>query len=363
MLRRSCVLMLLCVLPLLGARIKEIASIEGTQGIPLVGYGLVSGLNNTGDSPRAAFTVQSVVNMLRRFGVNVADATVRTRNVAAVMVTATLPAFAKPGMRLDVQVSSLGDAESLQGGILLLTPLVGPDGTVYAVAQGAVSVGGYAFRALGSLAARNFVASGRVPGGAVVERESPMQLAVGEQIRILLHQPDFTVATRVADAIGRIPGLNGAASVLDAATVVLRIPTGTPRERLLQWLAQVENAEVELEPPARVVINERTGTIVVGGSVRLLPAVVAHGGLEVQIQRQVIISQPAPLTLGTTQVAETATIAVQQEQRRAVALPAAATVQDVAAALNLLGVSPRDLIAILQALKEAGALTGELIVQ
>jgi flagellar P-ring protein precursor FlgI len=157
--------------------------------------------------------------------------------------------------------------------------------------------------------------------------------------------------------------LNGAASALDAATVVLRIPTGTPRERLLQWLAQVENAEVELEPPARVVINERTGTIVVGGSVRLLPAVVAHGGLEVQIQRQVIISQPAPLTLGTTQVAETATIAVQQEQRRAVALPAAATVQDVAAALNLLGVSPRDLIAILQALKEAGALTGELIVQ
>jgi flagellar P-ring protein precursor FlgI len=363
MLRRSCVLMLLCVLPLLGARIKEIASIEGTQGMPLVGYGLVSGLNNTGDSPRAAFTVQSVVNMLRRFGVNVADATVRTRNVAAVMVTATLPAFAKPGMRLDVQVSSPGGRGISARRDSAADPVGRTDGTVYAVAQGAVSVGGYAFRALGSLAARNFVASGRVPGGALVERESPMQLAVGEQIRILLHQPDFTVATRVADAIGRIPGLNGAASALDAATVVLRIPTGTPRERLLQWLAQVENAEVELEPPARVVINERTGTIVVGGSVRLLPAVVAHGGLEVQIQRQVIISQPAPLTLGTTQVAETATIAVQQEQRRAVALPAAATVQDVAAALNLLGVSPRDLIAILQALKEAGALTGELIVQ
>ncbi|MDW7996342.1 MAG: flagellar basal body P-ring protein FlgI, partial [Bacteroidota bacterium] len=278
-------------------------------------------------------------------------------------VTATLPAFAKPGMRLDVQVSSLGDAESLQGGVLLLTPLAGPDGTVYAVAQGAVSVGGYEFRALETRALRNFVASGRVPAGGVVEREFSPEVIRGQQVRILLHEPDFRVAQRVAEAVEGIAGLDGAAAVVDAATIAVRLPAGQSRDQLMRWIAQLEAVEVTPEPPARVVINERTGTIVVGGNVQLLPAVVAHGGLEVQIQRQVIISQPRPLTLGRTEVAEIATITVQQEQRQAVALPAAATVQDVANALNLLGVTPRDLIAILQALKEAGALSGELIVQ
>ncbi len=346
------------------ARLKDIATIEGAQGIPLVGYGLVTGLNQTGDSPRAIFTVQSVANLLRRFGVNVVPQAVRTRNVAAVIVTATLPAFAKPGMRLDVQVSSLGDAESLQGGILLLTPLAAPDGTVYATAQGAVSVGGYEFRALGSRTLRNFVASGRIPGGAIVEREAVSDVLVQQQIRILLHQPDFTLAQRVAEAIGRLPGLAaGAVSVVDAAAVAVRVPGGQSRDQIMRLIASIENVEVAPDPPARVVINERTGTIVVGAHVQLLPAVVAHGGLEVQIQRQVIISQPQPLTLGRTEVAEVATITVQQEQRKAMPLPAAATVQDVANALNLLGVTPRDLIAILQALKEAGALNGELIIQ
>ncbi len=345
------------------ARLKDVATIEGTQSIPLVGYGLVTGLNQTGDSPRSAFTVQSVANMLRHFGVNVPASAVRTRNVAAVMVTATLPAFAKPGMRLDVQVSSLGDAESLQGGILLLTPLAGPDGAVYAMAQGAVSVGGYEFRALGSRAARNFVASGRVPGGAVVEREFSPEFLSGQQLRIVLQRPDFGLAQRIADAIARVPGLRDAVSVVDAATVAVKLPAGQSRDQAMRLIAQLETLEVSVDPPARVVINERTGTVVVGGNVQLLPAVVAHGGLEVQIQRQVIISQPQPFTLGRTEVAEVGTITVQQEQRKAVALPAAATVQDVANALNLLGVSPRDLIAILQALKEAGALNGELIVQ
>lgn len=353
--------LLLCVL--WAARLKDIATVEGAQGILLVGYGLVTGLNQTGDSPRAAFTVQSVVNMLRRFGVTVPASAVRTRNVAAVMVTATLPAFAKPGMRIDVQVSSLGDAESLQGGILLLTPLAAPDGTIYAVAQGAVSVGGYEFRALGTRAARNFVASGRIPAGAIVEREFSPEVLSQQGVRILLHQPDFGLARRVADAIGRVPGLSGAVTVVDAATVAVRVPAGQSQDQLMRLIAQLQEVEVPLDPPARVVINERTGTVVVGGNVQLLPAVVAHGGLEVQIQRQVLISQPQPFTLGRTEVAETATITVQQEQRKAVAMPAAATVQDVANALNLLGVSPRDLIAILQALKEAGALTGELIVQ
>ncbi len=344
------------------ARLRDLATLEGVQGIPLVGYGLVTGLNQTGDSPRAAFTVQSVVNMLRRFGVNVSPALVRTRNVAAVMVTATLPPFAKPGMVLDVQVSSLGDAESLQGGILVATPLAAPDGTVYAVAQGAVSVGGYEFRALGTRAARNFVASGRIPSGAVVEREYSPELPT-QQLRLLLHRPSFALARQVAEAISRLPGLSGAVSVVDAATVALRLPAGQSRDQLMQLVAQIELLQIPVDPPARVVINERTGTVVVGGNVELLPAVVAHGGLEVQIQRQVLISQPQPFTLGRTTVAELATITVQQEQRKAVALPGAATVQDVANALNLLGVSPRDLIAILQALKEAGALNGELIVQ
>lgn len=346
------------------ARLKDVATIEGMQGIPVVGYGLVTGLNQTGDSPRTVFTVQSVANMLRRFGVNVPAQLVRTRNVAAVMVTATLPAFAKPGMRVDVQVSSLGDAESLQGGILLLTPLAAADGSVYAVAQGAVSVGGYEFRALGSRALRNFVASGRVPAGAVVERAVSSEVLARQQVRILLHQPDFGLARRIAEALARLAELGaGAAAVVDAATVAVHLPAGQSRDQLMRLIARMEELEVALDPPARVVVNERTGTIVIGGQVQLLPAVVAHGGLEVQIQRHVIISQPLPLTLGRTEVAEIGTIAVQQEQRRAVPLPAAATVNDVAAALNLLGVSPRDLIAILQALKEAGALTGELIVQ
>ncbi len=346
------------------ARIRDIATLEGMQGIPLIGYGLVTGLNQTGDSPRTLFTLQSVANMLRRFGVSVPAQLVRTRNVAAVMVTATLPPFAKPGMHLDVQVSSLGDAESLQGGILLLTPLAAPDGTIYAVAQGAVSVGGYEFRALGSRALRNFVASGRVPAGAIVEREAPSEVIAQQQVRVLLHRPDFGLAHRVAEALGRLPELGaGAVTVVDATTVAVRFPAGQSRDQLMRLIARLEEVEVALDPPARVVVNERTGTIVIGGQVQLLPAVVAHGGLEVQIQRHVIISQPLPFTLGRTEVAEIGTIAVQQEQRRAVALPAAATVQDVATALNMLGVSPRDLIAILQALKEAGALTGELIVQ
>ncbi|MEN3026923.1 MAG: flagellar basal body P-ring protein FlgI [Chlorobiota bacterium] len=348
---------------LLAARLKDIATIEGVHGLPLVGYGLVTGLNQTGDSPRSAFTVQSVVNMLQRFGVHVSPLTLRTRNVAAVMVTAVLPPFAKPGTRIDVQVSSLGDAESLQGGVLLLTPLAGPDGTIYALAQGAVSVGGYEFRALGTRALRNFVATGRVPSGALVEREFSPEIVRDQQVRVLLHQPDFSVAQRVADAISRLPGLSGAVSVVDAATVAVRLPAGTSRDQHMRLLAQLEALQVTPDAPARVVINERTGTVVVGGQVQLLPAVVAHGGLEVVIQRQVIISQPQPLTLGRTEVAETATITVQPEQRQAVVLPAAAAVQDVASALNALGVSPRDLIAILQALKEAGALTGELIIQ
>jgi flagellar P-ring protein precursor FlgI len=346
------------------ARLRDLATVEGVQPIPLVGYGLVTGLAQTGDSPRTAFTVQSVVNMLRRFGVNVSPALVRTRNVAALMVTASLPPFAKPGMRLDVQVSSLGDAESLQGGILLATPLAGPDGTIYAVAQGAVSVGGYEFRALGTRVGRNFVASGRVPAGAVVEREYSPEVGVQQQVRILLHRPEFSLAQRVADALGRLPGLSRTAvSVVDAATVAVQLPAGQTRDELMRLIAQIEQLDVAVDPPARVVINERTGTVVVGGNVELLPAVVAHGGLEVQIQRHVLISQPQPFTLGRTEVAEVATISLQQEQRKAVALPAAATVQDVANALNALGVSPRDLIAILQALKEAGALQGELIVQ
>jgi flagellar P-ring protein precursor FlgI len=364
--------LLLMALPFTGkaSRIKDIATIEGVSGTQVVGYGLVTGLANTGDSQQSRFTIQSVANMLKRFGISVPQqnsATMqsfRTRNVAAVMVTASVPAFMRKGSKVDVQVSSIGDAQSLQGGILVMTPLSGQDGNVLAMAQGAVLVGGYDFRSDGSRVARNVVSSGRVPSGAVIEQEIKAEFVQNQTLRVVLRDPDFTTSSRVAEAINRAPGLNNAATALDGATVEIKLP-GTPnQQQITQFIAQIETLNVVADPAARVVINERTGTIVVGGAVQLLPAVVSHGSLDIQIQRTTTASQPNALSMGgSTQQVQNSTLSAQQESNPAIALPATTTVQDMANALNQLKVAPRELIAIFQALKEAGSLQGELIVQ
>lgn len=346
------------------ARIKDIATIQGAGNVQAIGYGLVTGLNQTGDNPQASFTVQSVVNMLKRFGLTPPSINPRTRNVAAVMVTANIPAFAAAGTKIDVQVSSIGDASSLQGGVLLMTPLSLSTGEIIGMAQGPLSVGGYDYNAFGSRLGKNVTTSGRVPNGLILEKNINANYINNNSVVVTLREPDFTTAQRIADAINVSPGLNGTATPIDAGSVQVQLPTGLTQAQIFGFIAQIEGLNVTTDPVARVVINERTGTVVVGGNVQLLPAVVAHSGLEIQIQKQVLVPQPAPFTIRPPQIAETAEITTEEEVRAATALVVrGATVQDIADALNLLQVKPRDLIAIFQALKEAGSLQGELIIQ
>ena len=350
------------------ARIKDIATIEGVTGVQVIGYGLVTGLNNTGDNQRSTYTVQSVSNMLKRFGLTIPQTDPRIRNVAAVMVTATLPTFSRPGSKIDVQVSSIGDATSLQGGILLMSPISTANGTIVGMAQGALSVGGFDFQAMGSRVTRNFVTSGRVPNGLILDKEIPGTFIQNQQIKIILRDPDFTTANNIATAVNGLSNLANSAFALDWGTVQVQLPTTITQQQIVQTISQIELLTVVSDPVARVVINERTGTIVVGGNVQLLPAVIAHGGLEIQIQRQVVFAQPAPFTIFNKAwpMAGVATITADEQINPATPLnitATPATVQDIANSLNLLKVKPRDLISIFQALKESGSLQGELIIQ
>ena len=356
---------LAAVIPAYSSRIKDVATVEGVSGTQAVGYGLVTGLPNTGDTQQSRFTIQSVANMLKRFGVTVPMLAnnIRTRNVAAVMVTALVPPFSRKGGKVDVQVSSIGDARSLQGGVLIMTPLSTGEGAVIAMAQGGVSVGGYDFQSEGSRIGKNFVASGRVPNGAILEQEIKTEFVQNQALRILLRDPDFTASNRVAESINRLPALANAATALDASTIEVKLPAGQTPGQITALISQIENLQIATEPAARVVINERTGTVVVGGAAQLLPAVVAHGGLEVQIQRVTSQAPQAAFTAAAPQPVQNSMLSTEQEKNPPVLLPATATVQDMAAALTLLKVSPRDLIAIFQALKEAGSLQGELIIQ
>ncbi|MCL5990821.1 MAG: flagellar basal body P-ring protein FlgI [Bacteroidetes bacterium] len=349
------------------ARIKDIATIEGVTGVQVIGYGLVTGLNNTGDNQRSTYTVQSVSNMLKRFGLTIPQTDPRIRNVAAVMVTATLPTFSRPGSKIDVQVSSIGDATSLQGGILLMSPISTANGTIVGMAQGALSVGGFDFQAMGTRVTRNFVTSGRVPNGLILEKEIPGTIIQNQQIKIILRDPDFTTANNIAAAVNGLSNLANSAYALDGGTVQVQFPTTITPQQIVQTISQIELLNVVSDPVARVVINERTGTIVVGGNVQLLPAVIAHGGLEIQIQKQVVFAQPGPFMVfnKTWPMAGVATITADEQINPATTLntPVPATVQDIANSLNLLKVKPRDLISIFQALKESGSLQGELIIQ
>ncbi len=360
--------MLFLPLELTAARIKDIASIEGNSHVQVIGYGLVTGLNQSGDNQQTSYTVQSVSNMLKRFGLTIPKNNPRVRNVAAVMVTANIPAFSNRGAKIDVVVSSIGDATSLQGGVLLMTPISMSNGNIVGMAQGPVSIGGFDYRALGSMVSKNSTTTGRVPNGLILEMQMDSEVISNQQVNISLKEPDFTTATIIANAINNaaLAGLDpAAAKVIDPGTVQVQLPANQDVAESMQTLAAIETIDnIQSDPIAKVVINERTGTVVVGGNVELLPATIAHGGLEITIEKQVLVPQPAPFTIRPPQPAETAEISAEEEVKKAVAINGVgANVQDMSNALNLLEVRPRDLIAIFQALKEAGSLQGELIIQ
>ena len=345
------------------ARIKDIAVVQGVRGNQLVGYGLVVGLDGTGDGSSVIFTPQTVASMLKRFGITVAPGALSLKNVAAVMVTANLPAFVKNGSSIDVTVSSMGDAKSLQGGTLLQTPLQAANGQVYAVAQGALSVGGFlAGGGAGGSVIKNHVTAGRIPDGALVEQDVPTTFAGNRtSLQITLNSPDFTTAVRLARSISHrgVEGVTGA-HALDGGTIEVNFQPGTDPVELV---ALMEDIPVEADDTARVVINERTGTVVMGGSIVVTACAVANGNLTVQISNAPIISQPAPLSGGQTVVAPRKIIGVNEGSEHLIPVPTSTTLDKVVRSLNALGVTPRDLIAILQAMKEAGALHAEIEVQ
>ncbi len=347
--------------PAFGAsRIKDIADIEGVRENHLVGYGLVVGLDGTGDSLRnAPFTRQSLEAMLERMGVNTRDAQLNTENVAAVMVTANLPAFSAQGTRIDVTVSALGDAESLQGGTLLVTPLLGADGEVYSVAQGSVSIGGFSAAGDGAEVTQGVPTSGRIPNGGVVEREIPFDLASQPFVRLSLRNPDFTTAQRVASAINAYLGAS-AAHAANPSFVVLDLPGAWPGD-MVSLITEVEQIRVEPDLPAKVVVDEVSGIIVMGENVRVSTVAIAQGNLTISISESPQVSQPAPFSeTGETVVVPRTNVQVDEEGGTNLALVSGVSLQELVDGLNALGVTPRDMIEILQAIKRAGALQAEI---
>ncbi len=340
------------------ARIKDIVSIKGVRNNQLVGYGLVVGLDGTGDGKKARFTIQSMVSMLEKMGVTVDSRQIQVSNVAAVMVTATLPPFARAGSRIDALVSSIGDAKSLQGGTLLMTPLKAANGLVYAVAQGPVNTGGFSASGAGSSVQKNFPTVGRVINGALVEKEIETGFNKRHTLTLTLHTPDFTTAYRVADTINR-HFMMPVAKAIDAGTLAVKVPRGYDGN-LVGLVAAIEPLEVETDSHAKVVINERTGTVVMGENVRISTIAIAHGNLSIVIKENPNVSQPRPFSKGKTVVTPNTDISVKEGGRQLVVIPKGVSIGDVVRALNALGVSPRDLIAIFQAIKAAGALQADL---
>ncbi len=344
----------------LAARIKDIGGLEGVRDNQLVGYGLVVGLNGTGDSASTQFTVQSLVNMMERLGVTVDRTKVKVDNVAAVIVTAELPPFSRAGSTIDVLVSSIGDADSLAGGTLLMSPLKAPDGNVYAVAQGPILVGSLAFGGRAAKVQSNHPTVGRIPGGALVEREVEFVLGDRRELSFRLTQSDFTTASRANTIINEHFGLVLSRAV-DGATLQITVPDSYA-SRVVEFVAELEGLSVAVDSPARIVVNERTGTIVMGEDVRISTIAVSHGNLNLVISESALVSQPGPLSEGETVVVPQTEISVSEESSELVVLPAGVSISDVAKALNAIGATPRDLIAIFQAIKAAGALQAELVI-
>lgn len=338
-------------------RIKDIAKVQGVRSNQLVGYGLVMGLNGTGDSNKTIETLQSVVNLLNEFGVSINQNSLKTKNVAAVMVTATLPPFVREGDTIDITVSSMGDAKSIQGGTLIQTPLRAGNGIVYAVAQGAVSTGGFTAGRGGNKAQKNFPTVGTTPNGAIVERSVEDNLGQGGSISLSLNKSDFTTASRVMQAINQRFG--SIARATNPGRIDISIP---PRYRgdLVSFVADIEELSVTPDNIAKVVVNERTGTIVMGGNVSVDDVAITQGGLSIKIEKDQESSQPAPLSFGHTITTKNTNVDVEEASANTVVLPATADISDIVGALNAVGATPRDIISILQAIKASGALHAEL---
>ena len=342
------------------ARVKDVATIEGIRDNQLVGYGIVVGLRGTGDSSQTIFPLQTLISTLQRMGVNLpqssATSSLRVQNMAAVFIAATLPPFARPGNKLDVTVSSAGDARSIEGGLLLMSPLYGPDGQIYAEAQGPLVLGGYTVSSNGNTRSLNHPTTGRIPSGAIVERTVPFDLEHMRKFSLLLNDPDFRTAEMMASAVNKQIG-HTIARPVDSRRIEI---AATPDEDIPDLLARVESVEVEVYPRAKVVVNERTGTVVIGGDVRLQPVSILQGGLVVNVVSEYQVSQPNPFGAGTTQVVQQTTVQAQDRPANRIELREGATVDELVQSLQQIGATARDIISILQAMKEAQALEAEL---
>ncbi|HXA68198.1 MAG TPA: flagellar basal body P-ring protein FlgI [Bryobacteraceae bacterium] len=354
---------LVAVLPALAGtrevRLKELVSLEGVRDNQLVGYGLVVGLNGTGDKRQTLFTAQSLTNILQQMGVTVQPLQILIRNTAAALVTATLPPFAQPGSHIDATVAAIGDASNLQGGLLIMTSLRGIDGQVYSVAQGPVVTGGFVVGAAGTSQTVNHPTVGRIPAGASIERLAP-SAAPANQVKLQLHDADFTTAVRIAEAVNHHFSASPSIAHADNSGLVSIAVPPAFSSRGAEFVAELESLTVETDRPAKVVINERTGTIVMGKEVRVSPVAIMHGSLTVEIQTAFNVSQPNPLSTGTTEVVPQVNVGAKEQKARNVVLKEGATVEELVRALSSIGSTARDIIAILQALRSAGALESEI---
>ncbi len=343
-------------------RIKDVGRLAGTGELRLIGYGLVVGLEGTGDSPKSLYTNQSLANMLTRFGITVDGERVKSANVAAVIVTADVPPFTREGGRIDVIVASMGDSKSLQGGVLLQTTLNDLFGTIWGVAAGPISIGGFNIEAGNVSVRQNYAAVGRIPEGAILGSDYVAVVGGGNKLTYTLNHGDFTTANRLADAINGHFGV-GVAKALDAISVEVSIPdTFAMAQSIIPFIAELETISFEPDVSAKVVINERTGTIVIGENVSLKTVAVSHGSLSITIKSTPMVSQPQPFSRGETRTEQQPEVTVEQRGTGVIVISGTTSVGDVAAAMNRLGVSPRDIIAIFQALKQSGALQAELVI-
>lgn len=343
-----------------GARIKDISNLQGVRGNQLVGYGLVVGLDDTGDSTRTGFTQQTVYNMLKHMDISVEMDEIDVDNVATVMVTAKLPPFAKNGGTIDVVVSSIGDAESLVGGTLLQTPLKGPRGKVYAVAQGSLSTNALAFSGNAASVQKNHPTVGRIPNGAIIEREIPYRLPRKGKLTYHVSNSDFTTITRIISTINNKFG-QGTAKAVDSSCFKINVPQQY-NDRIVKFISNIGQLQVQPDSEAKVVVNERTGTIVVGQNVRLSKVAVSHGNLKLEIKESAEVSQPPAFSGGNTVVVPETEMQVEEEEGRLMVMREGVSIGDVASALNAIGATPRDMIAIFQAIKAAGALHAKLVI-
>lgn len=342
------------------SRLKDLVEIEGVRDNQLIGYGLVVGLKGTGDKQQTVFSTQSLTNLLSRMGITVSPTAIQVKNTAAVFVTANLPAFLQPGTRIDIAVSAIGDATNLQGGVLVLTPLKGADAQVYAVGQGSVITGGFVAGRGGNSQTVNHPTSGRIPNGAIVEKPAP-SVTPGGRIHLHLRQSDFTTAARIAAAINHKFGdAEPPVAQADNSGVVTVTAPAAYKTKPVEFIADLESVQVEADRPAKIVINERTGTIVMGNDVRITPVSILHGALTVEIETSLAVSQPMPGSQGKTEVVPEVKVKAKEEKARDIVLKKGASVEELVRALVGIGSTPRDIIAILQNLRAAGAIEAEV---